>query len=89
MKKLVAIITMLIMVFGVWFASHYEHHYIRQGEVVQINDGWATIYDTTDNAWDVDAKGLNVGDKVEIIMHDNDTSNNITDDKVMEIRVVE
>lgn len=89
MKKFVTIITVLVMVLAVVSASHYEHNYTRQGEVVQINDGWATIYDTTDNAWDVDAEGLNVGDKVEMKMYDNNTPNNIEDDVAKTIRVVE
>ena len=83
MKKILFTLLISLLIAG---ASHYEHNYTRKNcEVIQINDGIATVYDEVGEAWDFKNCGLSVGDIVELKMYDNNTSNNINDDVIKEV----
>ena len=67
-------------------ACHFEHNYTRKEcDVVQICDGIATVIDGCGFTWDFRAKDLEVGDIVDLKMHDNFTSANIEDDVIKKV----
>ena len=82
-KKIVLGASLIAMLCG---CGHYEHHYTRKScEVIQINDGFVTVYDETGEAWDFKGDDFVVGEKVDLKMYDNNTSNNIYDDEIIEV----
>ena len=66
--------------------SSYEHNYTKKNcEVIQINDGIATIEDGCGFVWDIDADGLEVGEVVNLRVNDNNTINNVNDDIIIKV----
>ena len=69
-------------------AGYYEHNYTRKDcEVIQIDNGWATIQDKGGFTWDYKNGNLNVGDVVDLKMHDNNTISYIYDDIIKTVVV--
>ena len=80
------ILIAFLMVAVVGCVSSYEHNYTKKNcEVIQINDGIATIEDGCGFVWDIDADGLKVGEVVNLRVNDNNTSGTINDDVVIEV----
>jgi hypothetical protein len=60
-----------------------ERNYTRHNcEVVEVDCIEVGAIDSQGHRWNFKADGLQVGDKVTLIMHDNYTTNDITDDIV-------
>lgn len=86
MKKIKIIaIAMLILVLCGW-CSHYEHNYIRQAMVINVDCIAITVKDNSGHYWTFKGYNYNVGDKLTLEMYDNNTPNNIYDDVVKGIK---
>lgn len=67
-------------------ASYYEHNYTRENcQVIQVNNGIATIEDVCGFCWDVESDVLKSGDIVDLKMNDNCTNSYIYDDIIKEV----
>jgi|GEM_PF-4583119 len=86
MKKTILVLIMIII--PILAISYCESHYTRYNcEVIKVQDNCIKAYDNvTDTAWEFYADGLKVGDKVDLQMHTNNTTQ-IYDDKVQDIKV--
>ena len=83
MKK---ILVAVLVIGALYCAAYYEHNYTRENcTVVQVNDGWATIEDKCGFTWDYEDSNLNVGNVVDLKMHDHNTSAYIGDDVVKSV----
>ena len=79
----------ILLLCGFCGASYYEHNYIREEcQVIQVNDGIATIKDICGFYWDVETDGLKVGNIVNLKMNDNCTSSYIYDDIVKDVVLI-
>ena len=85
-KKIIATVLVIGAVLGI---SYYEHNYINKDcEITQVNDGFVTFIDKQGNAWDWEIQEneyFEIGDYVDLKMNDNNSSNNIEDDKITKI----
>lgn len=80
MKGLILTIT-IITSFGC--VAHLEHNYTRKNcEVINIQDGVATIEDKLGFKWKVQNEKLTVGDIVDLKMNDNCSDTYIHDDLI-------
>ena len=67
-------------------ASYCEHNYTRgECRVVRVSNGLASIEDKAGFIWDYEDGNLNVGDIVDLKMHDNLSGGYIDDDVIREI----
>lgn len=82
------ILIFIITIVAVLSISHYENHYTRYDcEVVAVQDNCIRAYDNaTDTIWEFNADKLKVGDRIDLKMYTNNTTN-IYDDKVQDIKV--
>ena len=85
MKK-VAIIIAITSLASLNGLSRFEHGYTRDNcKVIEATATGAIIEDRTGNTWYYEAEGFNVGDIVDMRMHDNWTPSQIKDDKIMKV----
>lgn len=83
MKKIFYVILAVCVLFG---TSYYEHNYTRDDcKVTQVVDGCARIQDQCGFSWDYNDCNLNVGDIVDLKMHDSLTSACIGDDVIKQV----
>ena len=67
-------------------ASYYEHNYIRKDcEVVQVGIEYVKAEDKCGYVWEFKGNEFKVGDKVDLKMYDNCTSDCISDDEVTDV----
>ena len=86
MKKIVILILALTSLNGL---SKLEHNYTRDNcKVIEASPYGAIIEDRTGNTWYYEAEGFNVGDIVDMKMHDNWTISNIEDDIIQKVKKV-
>jgi hypothetical protein len=80
------ILTAILLVGTFCVANHYEHNYTRKMcEIIKVNNGCVTAQDECGFVWDFKGNGFDVGDIVDLKMHDSCTSSYIGDDVVREI----
>ena len=77
----IIIVIILLGVFG-YTASLYK----MEVEVVSVEDNIATVCDERGLLWDIQADNLKEGEKYVATFHDNTTTGNIYDDKIIDIR---
>lgn len=83
MKNILTAILTIGVLCGV---NYYDHNYTRKNcEVVQIDDGLVTVEDVSGFIWDFKGNGFEVGDVVDLKMHDSNTSAYIGDDVVKNV----
>ena len=86
MKKILAVILLVAMFFG---ASYYEHNYTRKNsKVVNVENGVVTFVDGCGYSWQWEIEPneyFEVGDFVDLRMNDNNSNNNVFDDKITKI----
>lgn len=86
MKKIkIIIIAMVILMLCGW-CSHYEHHYIRQATVTDVDCIEVTVKDNSGHYWEFKGYNYNIGDSVVLQMYDNNTPNNIYDDIIKGVK---
>lgn len=86
MKKIrIIIIAMVILMLCGW-CSHYEHHYIRQAIVTDVECIVITVEDNSGHCWSFYGDDYKVDDEVTLYMYDSMTPNNIYDDVIKEVR---
>ena len=67
--------------------NYTERNYIRYNcKVVEVDCIEVGVVDQQGHRWNFTADGLHVGDTVTLIMHDNYTTNDITDDIVKGVK---
>lgn len=89
MKKTMLIILSAMIAFGMLMAANWvEVHYTRHDcTVVSCVEDVVVVEDKTGNEWEIVAKELEIGDKVDLKMHTNFTDNYIYDDIVKDYKV--
>ena len=81
MKKILIVIGVILLI---GLLGNLEKTYTRQAIVILNKNGVVTVEDISGNIWQY--KGSNaVGEQVNLIMHDNNTSK-ITDDIIKEVK---
>ena len=86
MKKLVGLLVLVVLFCG---ASYYEHNYTRKDcKIVNVENGVATFVDKCGYSWQWEIEEneyFEVGDFVDLRMNDNNSNNNVFDDKITKI----
>lgn len=79
---LTAIITILLIV-----AIHSGNYYTRRDCRVMWNrNGVVCVQDIFGNLWEFEGTGFKSDEYIDIVMHNNNTHNIQTDDKVVDVR---
>lgn len=65
LEILIAVIGIIIFIVIAGIVGNSELKYTRDGVITEIDNGIATIEDTTGNLWEVEAAKLSTGDSVE------------------------
>lgn len=82
-KNIVAIV---LVISGLFAVGYYEHNYTREDcKVVAVEGDVVTFEDKCGLEWSACADSLQVGDKVNLKMNDNNTNGCVTDDKVTDV----
>ena len=83
MKKILIAVLILGLFCG---ACYIEHNYTRTDcEVIEASSMGALIEDRCGFTWYYEGEGFEVGDLVDLKMHDNFTSSNIDDDEIKKV----
>lgn len=89
MKTLKAFATITLIIITLSFASIIETTYTRDA-VVDKTEGLSVHFvDTTGRGWWYDGCYAEVGEKVKLIMHTNNTDDYVEDDIIKDIKFVE
>lgn len=68
-------------------AGHFEHHYNREAEVVEISGDVIIVEDACGFEWEFFGNGFEVGQKVKMRMFTNYTHENIFDDEIKKVEI--
>lgn len=83
MKKAIVIILIIVMFLAV---SYAEHRYTREDCVAIYTNACGVIFeDKSGFTWVWEEQGFEVGDVVDLKMHDNLTSGDIYDDIIVKV----
>ncbi len=88
MKHKLTIITLtLTLITLLIVAIHTESHYVRRDCRVMWNkNGVVCAQDIFGNLWEFEGTGFKSDEYIDLVMHDNNTPNTNTDDKVIDVR---
>lgn len=79
---LTAIITVLLIV-GIKSGNYYTR---RDCRVMWNRNGIVCVQDIFGNLWEFEGTGFKSDEYIDIVMHNNNTHNTQTDDKVIDVR---
>lgn len=83
MKKILGLILILVLFCA---ASHYEHNYTRDNcKVIEASPTGALIEDRCGFTWYYEGEGFEIGEVVDLKMHDAFTSAYIDDDVIKKV----
>ena len=86
MKKVfISIATVISIITAIGLLGGCESTYKRQATITSVSGDLIQAQDTTGHYWLYHGEGQ-VGDEVTLIMNDNNTTGNITDDYIMEVK---
>lgn len=84
MKRTVLTIAIFAMMFGT--ACHYEHNYTKRNcKVTEATETGAMIVDSKGWGWYYEGEGFEVGQTVDLKMHDNFTNADNEDDIIKKV----
>ena len=80
MKKILIVMGVILLI---GLLGGLETTYTRQATIIENKNGIITVEDISGNMWQYEGSGA-VGEQVNLIMHDNNTSK-VTDDIIKEV----
>lgn len=83
------IVLIILFAIGIFYiCSYIEHTYTREAIAYQQEDGSTLFVDTTGNEWIVDTEENYDGQEVKLVMNDNCTISDITDDIITKVKLI-
>lgn len=83
------VIVVILVICVLCAMNYYEHNYTRQDcEIVSVANGIVRFEDRCEQFWDWEiapGEHFEVGDRVDLKMHDNFTSGYICDDEITKV----
>lgn len=88
-RRVRTIVVIIVMIMMCVLASYIDTHYTREVTVIHTanNNYYAVAVDNNGNEWEFCADNIYVGQKIEMRMFNNHTTN-IYDDEVVGIKIV-
>ena len=81
--------TVLLVLFFVAIGrvGYWDTHYNREAMVISVENNIVTVEDEAGNEWVFVEDGWAVGDEVTLLMHTNTTESDITDDRIISVKL--
>ena len=85
-----AFVGMLVVLFtSLTICGYYETHYTREADVMEVKGDTIVVVDWfSGNSWEFYGDGYKVGDEVKMKMFNNYTDNDITDDEILDVKII-
>ena len=84
-----AVVGMVLFFLAVGRAGYHETHYYRNAIVTNVNsNSIVTVTDNINNVWEFEGEGYTEGDEVRLLMFNHCTNHIITDDEVINAKVI-
>lgn len=87
-QKGLIVLTILFAIGIFYVCSYIEHTYTREAIAYQQEDGSTLFIDTTGNEWMIDTEEDYNEQEVKLVMNDNGTISNITDDIITKVKPI-